>query len=387
MRAHDSQYIEVVDPQLNSRHYADLREVLVYVLNGTHWLNALQQPMMIVVWTRSRPETAKFQYLFNIIEHAFEDYLPKWQIFVKDLDGLPETTLRWTSPSPIWQGYQSGKDIQLLGSCQRPTFRNFHPMWSYPRAAVANNTDNITLGTETTHICPDPVNAKDVLVAQCPIVVFKATTELQSLGIITSKTLLPSSDVQGESRERTYCPTTWNYAYTYDTPAQYSDLLADQGALLARECVLSVIAQMSNKDRNHPQRANAHAPSTVVSGMMISLTPVYPCKSPRQVQITDRLKFANVNGIYEFLNPILERAEGFVKVPKIRSKCAIINCKQGDHVQYKTCPEQNCEESVYMFDRRVSMIEKLDLHESPMRNARVEQFKTWYKNPWQPCWN
>ena len=77
---------------------------------------------------------------------------------------------------------------------------------------------------------------------QCPILVFKASTVLQSLGIIASRTLLPSSDTQGDSRERTYCPTTWNYAYGHHTPNDYSDALFEKGApaILAHERVLTV---------------------------------------------------------------------------------------------------------------------------------------------------
>ena len=43
--------------------------------------------------------------------------------------------------------------------------------------------------------------------------------------------------------------------------------------MLAHVCVLSVIVQMSNKDAKHAQCANAHASSSAVSGIMISLAP------------------------------------------------------------------------------------------------------------------
>ena len=127
--------------------------------------------------------------------------------------------------------------------------------------------DNISFGMDTTHFCENPTNTKDALIAQCPIVVFKASTVLQSIGIIASRILLPSADTQGETRERTYCPTTWNYAYGYHTPTEYSDALFEKGApaVLAHECVLSVIAQMSNKNSRHAQCANAHSPSAAVS--------------------------------------------------------------------------------------------------------------------------
>ena len=281
VRTYDASHIEVLDPKLNSRYYLDLKAARIYILTCSQWFNTLQQPMMIVVWTKTWQDASKFQYIFSIIDHAFENYLPRWQIFVGNLDGLPAKTLRWRSPSTVWQrhpviGFISDTDFRDSAD-NLPAevgFRDFHPMWSRPRAAVANNNDNITFGMDSTRICDNPTNTKDALVAQCPIVVFKASTVLQSMGIIASRTLLPSSDVQGESRERAYCPTTWSYVYWYDTPAKFSDALFGEGApAILHECVLSVIAQMSNKDQKHAQCANAHAPSTVVSGMMISLTP------------------------------------------------------------------------------------------------------------------
>ena len=65
--------------------------------------------------------------------------------------------------------------------------------------------------------------------------------------------------------QTTNFPTTLNYAYTYDTPAQYSDQLRENGApsLLAHECVLAVIAQISNKNQKKPYCANAVSASAV----------------------------------------------------------------------------------------------------------------------------
>ena len=86
---------------------------------------------------------------------------------------------------------------------------------------------------------------------------------LQSVGIVGSQIVLPSSDVKGGKKNRTYCPTIWNYAYIYDTPATYSDFLRKKGAhsLLSHECVLSVVVQLSNKNATHPQMRIAFADS------------------------------------------------------------------------------------------------------------------------------
>ena len=67
-------------------------------------------------------------------------------------------------------------------------------MWSYPPTAVNSNYEHITFGMDASPLCKNPKHPKDALTAQSPIVVFKASTVLQSLGIIASRILLPSSD-------------------------------------------------------------------------------------------------------------------------------------------------------------------------------------------------
>ena len=199
------------------------------------------------------PDAAKFRYLLQILEVTFKDYIPKWQIFVEQDDDFPTMILKCRYPCTVWDGHPvlgfmketDFKDDQG-NYLKEASFADFNPMWSYPPTAVKSNYDNITFGMDALHLRSDPPHSKAALTAQGPIVVFKAATVLQSLGIIASRVLLPSSDVQGDKRDRASCPTTWNYAYEYDIPAKYSDLLREQGApaLLAHECVLSVIAQM-----------------------------------------------------------------------------------------------------------------------------------------------
>ena len=50
------------------------------------WFNVLDQPMMIVIWSKNLEDAAKFQYLMQILQVNFEDYTPKWQVFVEDLE-------------------------------------------------------------------------------------------------------------------------------------------------------------------------------------------------------------------------------------------------------------------------------------------------------------
>ena len=48
-------------------------------------------------------------------------------------------------------------------------------------------------GMDATHLTKENPHAKDALISQNPIVVFKAATVLQSLGMVASRILLPSS--------------------------------------------------------------------------------------------------------------------------------------------------------------------------------------------------
>ena len=60
-------------------------------------------------------------------------------------------------------------------------------------------------------------------ISQSPLVVFKSRNMLQALGIIYSRIVLPSTDVKGETKGKTYCPSTWNYAYQWEYAAKYAD--------------------------------------------------------------------------------------------------------------------------------------------------------------------
>ena len=165
-------------------------------------------------------------------------------------------------------------------------------------------------------------STKDALISQSPIVVFKAATVLQSLGVIASRVLLPSSDTQGEKRDRTYCPTTWNYAYTYDTPAQYSDQLQAQGvpSLRAHECVLAVTAQIPNKNPNKAHSANVDSASAVISGVMVSLTPAHAPKSATDPSSKSRSNSSPLTTMLTELNGTLSVAESFVEVSKSKAR-------------------------------------------------------------------
>ena len=136
-----------------------------------------KQPIMIVFWARTWADAAKYQYIFNIIEATFANYLPRWRMFVENLDGLLENTLRRRAPS-VWRGQPV---IGFMSDTDFEDSAGFPPMWSYPPTAVNNSTDNVTFGMGVTHFCENPTTVKHALIAQCPIVCFKASTVLQSM--------------------------------------------------------------------------------------------------------------------------------------------------------------------------------------------------------------
>ena len=127
-------------------------------------------------------------------------------------------------------------------------------MWSFPTTAVYQNWEPMTFGMAPWHLVDYADRAKDALVSQSPILVFKSCNMLQALGVVYSRIVLPSTDVKGETKGKTYCPSTWNYAYQWEHAAKYADQLRQVGAssLLCQECILSVIAQLSSKRSNHP---------------------------------------------------------------------------------------------------------------------------------------
>ena len=65
-------------------HKIYMTEPAAWVLNATHWFSLLDQPMMIVIWCRNWEDASKFQYLMQILEAQFKDYVPRYQILMFD---------------------------------------------------------------------------------------------------------------------------------------------------------------------------------------------------------------------------------------------------------------------------------------------------------------
>ena len=100
---------------------------------------------------------------------------------------------------------------------------------------------------------------------------FKASIVTQSVGVIASRTLLPSSDAQGGKREHVAPAHSTTHMPMTHPPSTATPLLA-------HKCVLSITCQMSHKSQKHAYCTNAHAPSCVASGLLIPLIEYYQPK-------------------------------------------------------------------------------------------------------------
>ena len=233
-------------------HEVKMREVAAWVLNGTHWFSLLKQPMMIVIWCRDWSDAAKFQYLMQILQVQFQDYVPRYHILLSRKRML-------ISLSSI------GKSQQLYGMVNRSlvSWQRRIPMiyrqlvsrtsiqCGHFQLPLSTRTGNRTFGMAPWHLVSDADRSKEALQSQSPIAAFKACNVIQAIGIAYSKIVLPSGDSKGESKNRTYCPTTWNNSYTWQYAADYADQLRQvhASALLCQECTLLVRVQLSRKNQ------------------------------------------------------------------------------------------------------------------------------------------
>ena len=230
------------------------------------------------------------------------------------------------------------------------------------------------------HLVDSTDRSKDALVSQSPIVVFKSCNMLQALGIVYSRIVLPSSDVKGETKSKTYCPMTWNYACQWKYASEYADLFlslrqAGASSLLCQECILSVTAHLRNKSASHPNCAFAESASRVMSGVMVALTPLFKASMDRPIQFSEYAEFKDVDDMIQKLNGILSTPEGFPQIPaprKERKNLHFLLTERND--QCVMCPEQKCESLVYYADQSRCMVEVLGLHQDPFWEARVKAF-------------
>ena len=97
--------IVCVVQKTSGQHYIHMREVAAWVLNGTHWFSLLKQLMMIVIWCRAWSDASKFQCLMQILQVHFEDFIPRYHIFVEQEDVVDKLVQHWQEPTTLWDGH------------------------------------------------------------------------------------------------------------------------------------------------------------------------------------------------------------------------------------------------------------------------------------------
>ena len=360
-------------------HKIHMSEPAAWVLNGTHWFSLLQQPMMIVIWCQDWEDASKFQYLMQILQAHYDDYVPRYQILMFDDSKIYGPCLQWQEPTTIWDGTPvlGFMAETFLDDLSTVGFKDFNPMWTFPTTSVNQCWDALTFGMPPWHIGNnDEINqskAKDALQSQSPIAAFKATNMLQALGIAHSKIVLPSGDSKGAEKKRTYCPTTWTHCYQWEYAAKYADQLSQVGAspLLCKETTLLVRIQLSNKSQSHPNCAFADCASTTMCGAMISLTPCIAPAVPRKCDLDASMSFKDQYDMIQQLNSILAKPQDFPQIPAPRDDCHIFHARPAErHRQMVICPEQDCEWVAYMTDLDTSMVEALGVHEDALWSGK-----------------
>ena len=136
----------------HGEHHVWMSEVAAWVLSATHCYALLEQPMMVVVWCHDWIDASKF-HLMQILQVQFQDYVPKYQIFVDDAESVNVPIQTWHEPTTLWDV------IQYLGSWQRRIsmiytvgFKDFNPTWTFPTTSVNQCWDPMTFGMAPWHL-------------------------------------------------------------------------------------------------------------------------------------------------------------------------------------------------------------------------------------------
>ena len=121
-------------------HKIHMSEPAAWVLNGTHCHD----------WE----DASKFQYLMQILQAHYGDYVPRYQILIFDDSKIDGPCLQWQEPTTIWNGtpvigFMAETFLDDLSSIG---FKDFNPMWTFPTTAVNQCWDALTFGMPPWHI-------------------------------------------------------------------------------------------------------------------------------------------------------------------------------------------------------------------------------------------
>ena len=167
-------------------HKIHMREAAAWVLNGTHWFSVLQQPMMVIVWCHDWEDASKFQYLMQILQAHYGDFVPRCQIFMYDDSKVYGPVAQWQEPTTVWDGTPviGFMAETFLDDLSTIGFKDFNPMWAFPTTSVNQCWEAMTFGMPPWHVGKNPevnrLKAKEALQSQSPIAAFKACNILQA---------------------------------------------------------------------------------------------------------------------------------------------------------------------------------------------------------------
>ena len=138
----------------------------------------------------------------------------------------------WHEPTTLWDGQPvlGFMAETFLDDLHTIGFKDFNPMWTFPTTSVNQCWEPMTFGMAPWNLSEnvDKQRSKEALQSQSPIAAFKACNIIQAIGIAHSKIVLPTGDSKGESKNRTYCPTTWNKSYGWPYAAEYANQLRNE---------------------------------------------------------------------------------------------------------------------------------------------------------------
>ena len=89
---------------------------------------------MVIVWCHNWEDASKFQYLMQILQVHFRDYVLRYQIFMFDDSKIYGSIKQWKEPTTVWDG----KPVlgfmaeAFLDDLSTIGFKDFNPMWTFP---------------------------------------------------------------------------------------------------------------------------------------------------------------------------------------------------------------------------------------------------------------
>ena len=112
----------------------------------------------------------------QILQVQFQDYVPKYHIFVEAPETVNAPIQKWHEPTTVWDGHPAFGFMAetFLDDLDTVNFRDFNPMWTFPTASVNQCWDPRTFGMAPWHLSEyvDKQKSKEALQSQSPIAAF-----------------------------------------------------------------------------------------------------------------------------------------------------------------------------------------------------------------------